>query len=331
VPADPPGHRVTESRSARVSSPARIHLDTDIGSDTDDLCALAMLIGWPGVELAGVTTNTDPAGIRAGFTRYALALAGRESVPVRAGAEGTLAEPMAPVTIPAYWPEPIERQPSPPGAAIELIARSAESGSTIVAIGPYTNLAAFEAWFPGGLAEAGTVLMGGHVPPAPAGFPPWGARDDVNVQQDAVAARIVFERCAPTVVPVSTALRVAVRRRHLDRLRAAGPLGTLVADQAEAHARDNGRAELPSAYPALPHDLLNFQYDPLACAVACGWDGAAIEEIRVKPEIVGRRLRLPIVEKPVGIPMRVVMHADGERLARDWSDAVVRASTRGAA
>lgn len=32
-----------------------IHLDTDLGGDTDDACALAMLLGWPGVELAGVT------------------------------------------------------------------------------------------------------------------------------------------------------------------------------------------------------------------------------------------------------------------------------------
>jgi inosine-uridine nucleoside N-ribohydrolase len=37
-------------------SPIRIHLDTDIGGDLDDLCALALLLGWPDVELTGVTT-----------------------------------------------------------------------------------------------------------------------------------------------------------------------------------------------------------------------------------------------------------------------------------
>jgi hypothetical protein len=26
-----------------------VHLDTDIGGDIDDLCALAMLLRWPGV------------------------------------------------------------------------------------------------------------------------------------------------------------------------------------------------------------------------------------------------------------------------------------------
>ena len=33
----------------------RVHLDTDIGGDVDDLCALAMLLGWPGVEVTGIT------------------------------------------------------------------------------------------------------------------------------------------------------------------------------------------------------------------------------------------------------------------------------------
>jgi hypothetical protein len=42
----------------------RIHLDTDLGGDTDDACALAMLLGWPGVELVGITTTADPGGMR---------------------------------------------------------------------------------------------------------------------------------------------------------------------------------------------------------------------------------------------------------------------------
>ena len=67
--ADPAGHGLTGTR---------VHLDTDLGSDTDDLCALAMLLGWPDVELAGVTTVNDPRGLRAGYVRYALGLAGRE-------------------------------------------------------------------------------------------------------------------------------------------------------------------------------------------------------------------------------------------------------------
>ena len=68
----------------------RIHLDTDLGSDTDDLCALALLLGWDGAEVAAVTTSTDPGGVRAGFAAYALRLAGRPDIPVCAGAERSL-------------------------------------------------------------------------------------------------------------------------------------------------------------------------------------------------------------------------------------------------
>ena len=303
----------------------RIHLDTDIGSDTDDLCALAMLLGWPGVEITGITTSTDPGGIRAGFARYALRLAGREDVPVIAGAESSLGGLFVPLAFPDYWPEPIEPVPAAPGAALDAIASSVAAGAAVAAVGPYTNLAAFEAWRPGALATAGTVVMGGHVPPAGDGFPPWGMSDDFNVQQDVEAARIVFERCAATVVPVPTALRVAVRRRHLERLRSAGPLATLVADQALAHARDNGRTELPAAYPALPDDLLNFQYDPLACAVALGWDGATILDVPVELSMEGRFLRMREAD---GAPtMRVATDVDAEWFEDVWLDAVVRAST----
>ena len=55
----------------------RIHLDTDLGGDPDDACALAMLLGWPGVEVVGVTTTMDPGGRRAGYVGRCLDLAGR--------------------------------------------------------------------------------------------------------------------------------------------------------------------------------------------------------------------------------------------------------------
>ena len=93
----------------------RVHLDTDLGSDTDDLCALAMLLGWPGVVLTGITTTTDPGGIRAGFVRYALGLAARADVPVVAGAEGSLGGLYVPLAFPDHWPEPIDRSRLRPG------------------------------------------------------------------------------------------------------------------------------------------------------------------------------------------------------------------------
>src|SRR5260221_4987106 len=67
-----------------------IHIDTDIGGDIDDLCAIAMVLKWPDAELLGVTTVAEHGGKRAGYARYALSLAGRGDIPVAAGARGRL-------------------------------------------------------------------------------------------------------------------------------------------------------------------------------------------------------------------------------------------------
>jgi purine nucleosidase len=305
----------------------RVHLDTDLGSDTDDLCALAMLLGWPGAELTGVTTTTDPGGLRAGMAAYGLGLAGRTDVPVAAGAEGTLAEPMAPFDFPDYWPEPIAPRPSPPGEALALLAAGAEAGATVVAVGPSTNLALLETLRPGLLGRAGVVVMGGHVPAARAGFPPQGPEDDFNLQQDQLAARVVLERCDPVVVPLAATTQVTLRAAHLPRLRAAGPLGALLADQGEAHGRDHAMAALGRSWPGLPDDLLNFHHDPLACAVALGWDGVTVEQVPTRPEVRGGRLRMTrLAAHPAARPLRVVTAVDGPAFEEAWLAAVERAS-----
>jgi purine nucleosidase len=99
----------------------RIHLDTDLGGDTDDACALAMLLGWPGVELIGITTTADPGGRRASDVAHCLQLAGRDDVSVAAGAEVSLTTLRSATSITGderYWPTSIPPRPSPQ----ELIA-----------------------------------------------------------------------------------------------------------------------------------------------------------------------------------------------------------------
>ena len=142
--------------------------DTDIGGDADDLCAIAMLLGWPGVAIVGVATSSDEGGMRAGLASYALRLAGRGDISVAVGAEGSLGGYRGPhglSDLGRYWPEPVEPEPSPPGAARDLLARNAEANATIVAIGPWTNLALLEAARLGLLASTYVVVMGGFVRP----------------------------------------------------------------------------------------------------------------------------------------------------------------------
>jgi inosine-uridine nucleoside N-ribohydrolase len=305
---------------------ARVHLDTDLGSDTDDLCALALLLGWPDAEIVGVTTNTDPGGIRAGFVHYSLGLANRQDVIVSAGAEGSLSGLFVPLAFPEYWPEPIEPRPSRVGEAIELLEANAASGATIVAVGPFTNLALLEAARPGLLAQTHLVVMGGHVTTPGPGFPAQSAHEDFNVQQDRFAAEIVFARCNPVVVPLAATVQTFLRTEHLAPLRAAGPLGRLLADQAERHAEDNDNLGMGRAYAGLPVDLLNFQHDPLACAVAMGWDGVGYQDIPTTLRLRDERLWMT---REDGQPsLRVVTDVDGGAFQEVWLQSVERAAPR---
>src|SRR5262249_15529343 len=130
----------------------KLHIDTDLGGDIDDLCALAMVLNWPDAELMAVTTVAEHQGKRAGFTRYALDLGGRGDIPVAAGAEASLDCYRLWQGLPdeaAYWPQPIQSFPTPLETTLDLLERSIEQGAIIAAIGAFTNLALLEKRSPG--------------------------------------------------------------------------------------------------------------------------------------------------------------------------------------
>jgi inosine-uridine nucleoside N-ribohydrolase len=301
----------------------RIHLDTDLGGDTDDACALAMLLGWPDVEIVGITTVADAGGRRAGYVTHCLKLAGREDIPVAAGASVSLttlrsADPV--IGDERHWPGTATARPASPGAALDLLDRSIERGATVVAIGPYTNLALLEVARPGSLARASVVAMGGWIHPPADGLPTWGPEMDWNMQWDTRAATIVVTRARLTLVPLPVTLKAHLRTADLPRLRASGPLGELLAQQGEAHAQYYAMSELGRAHLGLPDDLLNFHYDPVACAVAAGWPGAVLAEMRIRSALVSEVMRLSTDQW--GHPVRVVVDIDGPGFTQRWLDAV---------
>jgi purine nucleosidase len=303
----------------------RLHLDTDIGGDMDDLCALAMLLGWPDAEIVAITTSAEAGGRRAGYVRRALELAGRPDVPVAAGVDVASGRfRLAPGYPPdqVYWGSPVEPSPGPAERAIELLRRSVEQGAVVVAVGPFTNLAELEARHPGSLAAARLVVMGGLVFPPREGFPPMGVAEDYNVQADVAAAEEVLARGRPTVVPLTVTVETALRRADLPALRRAGRLGTLLARQAEACAREYENEERWGRTCAgLPDDTINFLHDPLACAIALGWrQGVRVESL---PLAWGRRdgLLHQWVE-PGGRPTDLVVAIDGPAFGAAWLGAV---------
>jgi hypothetical protein len=225
----------------------KLHLDTDLGSDTDDACALAMLLGWPEVELTGITTVIDPGGRRAGYVARCLELAGREGIPVAAG------------------------------AAVSMT----------------------------------TGTMPGDIPSEPRYWVVVTAADHL------------------TLVTLAATAQVHLRGAHLGRLQATGPLGRLLARQARAHGADNALSSLGRQYQGLPDDLLNFQHDALAGAVAVGWGGVTADPVGLVPVNDLGVLRFRI--DPAGRPATVVLDADGPMFEPMWLqrvESIVVPSTR---
>ncbi|MBA3266692.1 MAG: nucleoside hydrolase [Acidimicrobiia bacterium] len=308
----------------------KVHFDTDLGTDMDDLAALVMLLGAADVELTGITTSIDPGGRRAGYVGHVLGLANRRDVPVAAGAEVSLTTRTTPGGFPPddrRWPEPVSPVPGPVGSALGLLADSIGAGATIVVVGPSTNLGLLGVERPGLLAQAEVVMMGGWFDLPAVDLPPWGPDRDWNVQCDTGAAvTLVGGAAAVTMVPIPLTLRVHLRRVHVDRLRASGPLGRLIAFQAERHGAEETNHEVGRAHPGLPDDLLNFQHDPLTCAAALGWASVSFERRRVTPVLDHEVLRF--TDDPHGGPVRVAVGVDADAFTADWLDAVEAADRR---
>jgi inosine-uridine nucleoside N-ribohydrolase len=100
-----------------------------------------------------------------------------------------------------YWPGGLPCRPAPAGAALDLLQRNLERGATLVAIGPWTNLALLEIARPRSLSRAPVVATGGWTGLG-AGLPPWGPDMDFNVQWDTRAAEIVAATADLTLAPL---------------------------------------------------------------------------------------------------------------------------------
>lgn len=304
----------------------KIHLDTDLGGDMDDLCALAMLLRWEDVEITGITTVAEANGRRAGYVHHVLELEGRGNIPVAAGADVSQGFYRYPkLDFPdeeRYWSNPIHPSPNPVANAIELLKQSIEQGSTLIAIGPFTNLYLLDLQYPGILIDVKLSLMGGYIFPIRAGFPQWGNEMDWNIQVDVKSAKHVIENSNPTLIPLTVTVETALRRAYLDDLRESGTLGELMAQQAEAFAMDEqNEKKFGETCEGLPNDIINFLHDPLACAIPLGWnDGVETQELPLAIEEKDGWLNERI--DPSGKPIHVVTRADGPRFNEFWLDKI---------
>jgi purine nucleosidase len=220
---------VTTAERATMTIQHRVILDTDIGSDVDDLMALALLLGTPSVELVGVTTVYGDTPLRARLAKRVLRMVGAE-VPVHAG----LRLPLSKRDVwwagheGALYPD-LENEPYDSDDAVQYLideVLAAPGEIDVIAIGPLSNIAAAintEPRFAGAVRQL--WVMGGDFAD---GTP------EHNLLSDALAAQIVFDSGMPiTITGLEVTRRIDIRKAELDRIERSGALGELIRAEIE--------------------------------------------------------------------------------------------------
>ena len=217
-----------------------IILDCDPGHD--DAIALLLALASPEVELVGVTTvhgnqtleKTTDNALRV------LALVGREDVPVAAGADRPLVRELQVAAhvhgesgldgpaLPDRASEPVDQH------AVDFLVERVTPETVLVPVGPLTNVAlALER----GIAPARIVLMGGAI--AEGNMTPAA---EFNIWADPEAAERVFRSGLDvTMIGLDVTHGALLTPPWAERFRAAGRVGTFVAELVEFFKRYHAR------------------------------------------------------------------------------------------
>ncbi len=212
-----PGAAAAQAQPPAARIP--VLLDTDIGDDIDDALALALVLRSPELDLRGVTTVLGDAHTRALIVCRLLHAAGREDVPVAAGAAARpvpeFKGQMQYGLRPAFRNRP-ERETAVGFLYRQLKARPGEL--TVLAVGPLTNVAELlhkhpdcKPWIRRIVLMGGAVRVGYNAKAPP--VPEW------NIKSDVKAARDVFASGVPLVVaPLDATTTVGLEGKLLRRL-----------------------------------------------------------------------------------------------------------------
>ena len=280
--------------------PLRVILDTDIGGDIDDTWALVMLLKSPELDCKLVTTCTGDTTYRARLVAKLLEIAKRTDIQIGIGpAQKSERQPQA------EWVREYDLSSYPgtvhadgAGALVAAVMSSPEP-LTIVAIGPFTTIAAALRREPRIAARSRIVAMAGNI------TKPFGdatkAIPEFNVKIDVSASRAVF--AAPwdmTIAPLDTCGFVKVIGDAYRRLvKAEDPLTRALVENYRVWCRALGR----EAWFADGSSIL---FDTVAVHLAYSDEHLVMENLRLTIEDDG----LTAVS-PRGRPVRA---------ATEWTD-----------
>lgn len=297
-------------------------LDTDIGSDVDDLLALAFIMNSPEFELLGVTCVYGDVLLRAQMAMKALRLRDLHRIPVMMGE----CKPLLRLK-PVWWaghegmgfltPEDKSLKPAEEKAADFIVRTVMENPGEVhlITIGPLTNAAlAFmqEPRLPDKLRHL-TIMGGAQRGPEGLHLPYY----EHNIRCDPEAAHIVISSTAPkTLIPIDVTSKVLIRREDVESLRR---LDT------EFH---RAIVEQIERYPTYRKHGFTYLNDPLAVATVIKPELVSVVSLRVEVELTGQyttgatMMRVPAEDAPPSA--RVALHVDAESFERCFMDTLAR-------
>jgi pyrimidine-specific ribonucleoside hydrolase len=242
-----------------VASPLVIDCDPGV----DDAVAILLALASPEVELLALTTVAGNLPLET-TTRNALrvlALAGRDDIPVAAGAERPLVVPRWRDSAVVHGSDGLGGAPAPepeapvvPMHAVDLLVEVLERSEEPVLlspVGPLTNIALLAALHPDVLPNLGRVsIMGGsdgHGNVTPAA--------EFNIWFDPEAAARAFDAGLDiTMVGLNATRAATLDDDDVDRIRDAGPIGAVAAAMLRFYLDWHGRTYGERIVPV--HDAL---------------------------------------------------------------------------
>jgi len=297
APATVPTTEATASTASRIA----FALDTDIGSDVDDILAIATILGSPELDLPLVTTVYGDALLRARMVARTLATAGRTGVSIVPGLQATRSGRSVwwPGHEGALMPE-LEREIV--DEATDAIAELAVH-DTVLAIGPLTNVAA--AVERPGAAIHRITLMGGDFS---------SGRIEHNIRCDAAAAAVVFGSGVQVdAVGIDLTERVRLAAAEITEIEESGPLGRLLS------------AEMRQFWQ-FRQESHNVPHDAIAVLMLARPDLFDLARGRVTVVASGEDEGATIFEPHPDGPHRVVVDMDADAVAREILARILRAA-----
>lgn len=284
-------------------------VDADLA--VDDMLAILYLLARPDVNVRAITiTGTGITRCAAGLSnmRALLETVGRAEIPIACGRETPLEGDHA---FPKEWRDAAENffglnlvptnTAAPKEDAVQLLSRTLQASDakiTILALGPFTNLADAFAQHPALTQKiemlysmGGAVHVAGNVTQAPAAE--WNFYCDPLALEQVLATNVPF-----TVVPLDTTNSVPVTRQAANNIQ----------NQAQTPAAKLAARLVASQRSDIEAGAIYF-WDSLSAVILTDESFSTIQEMKIKVQAADGQT----IEDKAGRPVRVVTKIDVSR------------------